>query len=492
MQNAYDIGFENQTSLKPLIWNCVLLIGAVFLGNQVLTGGPLLRIVSALAILVAFAIPALERPQGAMFGLFIGLPFLGIIRRALVPATGYTSLDPLLVISSVVIVLVLVTLIFTKRGRFGGSPLSFMVFCLLMIGFLQVFNPAQGNLLVGFTGVMFVLVPMMCFFIGRSVADDNTIAKMQRFIIAAGVIAGAYGLYQVYVGFPGFEQAYLSRAGFGGLYVGSAIRPMATFTNPLEYATYLNFGVMTALAYFVHKKGVSKVWLLGAVAFMFFAGYNIGSRGFIFSAVIGAVVLIGTKAKNTFVAFLLVGLMFGGLAFQTATKQGGDGKIDETTSAAEQLQTRNKAALLDPLDPKKSTLRQHYNGVVEGLVFAFTQQPYGLGTGSTGRGSTKFGDGRSSSTELDISDATIAFGVVGGLLYIAIIMTAGIQLFMMRKMLSGPMWPAVMGMAIVSFGQWLNGGNYAVAPLIWFMLGASDWAATKARQRAREEVLLPA
>lgn len=485
---SYELELQPPSRLntKP-IWNSLMILGAIFLGNQVIAGGAVLRIVSALAVLVAFIVPALEHPKSAMYMLFSWLPFLGIIRRVLVPATGYTSLDPLLLISSAVVIIILLTLLFTGKAEMGGSPLSFMVFLFLMIGLLQVFNPAQGGIFVGLTGVMFVLVPVMCFFIGRSVADPETLAKLQRYMIFVGVIAGAYGLFQVYIGFPGFEQAYLAKAGFGGLYVGSAIRPFSTFTNPLEYSLYLSFCVMTTLSYLIYKRNMSKFLLLGALGFMVYAGYMIGSRGFIYSTVVGAIILLGSRARNMIVAFFMIAAIFGGVFLVTSSQTGSDGIVDENATAAQTLQERQNAALLDPTDPTKSTLGVHYKGVKEGLVYAFTEEPFGLGTGSTGRGSTKFGDGRSSSTELDISDAAISFGIVGGLLYMGIIVLAGWQLFRMRTLFSGPMWPAVMGMAVVSFGQWLNGGNYAVAPLIWFMLGASDMAFLRAKREKLAE-----
>lgn len=467
---------------SPRAWVAAMLLGALFLGNQVVSGGPLLRIVAALSLAAIFGIPAVSNPKRAMAMMFGFLPFLGVFRRVLVPATGFSSLDPLLLVSSAIIFVILVTLLISGRANLGGTVLARMVFWLLLIGLLQVFNPAQGNLFVGLTGVMFVLVPIMCFFIGRSIADREMIAKMQRWMIFVGVIAGAYGLYQVLVGFPGFEQAYLAKAGFGGLYVGSAIRPFSTFVNPLEYATYLNFAVMTALAYLVYRKGIKRYWIYAALGFMVYSGYLIGSRGFIVLAVVGSIVLMGLRARRAIVALTLIGLMIGGILFFTSTRGGGDIQADETATAAQQLQERNRVALLDPLDERRSTLRQHYRGVKDGLIFAFTQQPFGLGTGATGRGSQKFGDGRSSSTELDLSDATIAFGVVGGSLYLLIIPLALLQLVRMRNLLPGPMFPAILGMGLVSFGQWLNGGNYAVAPLIWFMLGAADNFYMRARQ----------
>ncbi|GAC1421950.1 MAG: hypothetical protein NVSMB57_15310 [Actinomycetota bacterium] len=478
---------SDQPGIRPYVWNGILLCGALFLGNQVVHGGAMLRIVAALALVTAFAIPAVSNPKRAMFMLFCWLPFLGIVRRGLVPATGFTKLDPLLLVSSAVIIMIFLTLLITKKANINGTWLTRLVFYLLLIGLLQVFNPAQGNLLVGLTGVMFVLVPMMCFFIGRSVADEKLIEKMHKWIIGVGVVAGAYGFYQVVVGFPGFEKAYLDRAGFGALYIGNAIRPFSTFTNPLEYSTYLNFAVVATLAYLLYRKGVGRLWLVGALAFMAYSGYLIGSRGFVVYAILGAVVLIGSRARNAAVSIGLIVMMLGGLVVYAITAKGTVKKVSATATAAETLKNRQENGLSNPLDPSQSTLRQHFSGVYSGLIFAINNAPFGLGTGSTGRGSTKFGGAGSNSTELDISDAAVAFGLVGGAMYIAIIVLTGLQLYRMRRWVPGPMIPTILGMAVVSFGQWLNGGNYAVAPLIWFMIGAADAAYLRVRTQAKAE-----
>ncbi|MHB8510948.1 MAG: hypothetical protein ACYDCC_02110 [Actinomycetota bacterium] len=479
------------SSFKPLMWNGVMLVGALFLGYQVVNGGSLLRIVAAAALITVFAIPAINQPKRAMFMLFCWLPFLGIVRRVLVPATGFSRLDPLLLVSSAVVILIFVTLLVTKRANINGTWLTRLVFYLLIIGLLQVFNPSQGNgigntIVVGLTGVMFLLVPMICFFIGRSVADEKLIQKMHHWIIAVGIITAGYGAYQVYVGFPGFEKAYLAKAGFGALYVGGAIRPFSTFTNPLEYSAYLDFAVMATLAYLLYRKGIGRYWLWGALAFMVWSGYNIGSRGFVVYAIIGAMVLIGSRARNAVLSAGLIVAMMGGLVYYAVNAKGTATQVSATASAAQQLQARNQAGLSNPLDPNQSTLRQHFTGVKDGLIFAINNAPFGLGTGSTGRGSTKFGGLGSNSTELDISDAAVAFGLVGGAIYMAIVLITGIQLYRMRKMVPGPMIPTILGMAIVSFGQWLNGGNYAVAPLIWFMIGAADAVYYKIKSQPKE------
>jgi hypothetical protein len=37
----------------------------------------------------------------------------------------------------------------------------------------------------------------------------------------------------------------------------------------------------------------------------------------------------------------------------------------------------------------------------------------------------------------------------------------------------------MVGLLIADLGQWLNGGYYAVAPLLWFLIG---WAMAQARE----------
>jgi hypothetical protein len=481
-----------ETSLKPrrgvppAFWTFVLISGGLFLGNQVTGGGPLLRVAFVLAVAVALIVPAIDQPQKAMHVLFCILPFLGLVRRLFVPVAGYSSFDPLLLLSSAVTLVIFITLILTKRANMSGTPLSGMVFFLLFIGVVQIFNPSQADgfkdvMLVGLTGVMFILIPVVCFFVGRSIADEKLITSIQRIILGVGVIAALYGLYQVLIGYPGFEQAYIAKAGFGGLYVGGAIRPFSTFVNPLEYATYLGFAVSTAAAYFLYKRQMQKFWVLGALCLIGYSGYLIGSRGFIYGSGAAVLLIIGLKAKNPFMALLVTGLLVGGIVYWTSTTSGEGVKAADDTAAA-QLGARNEIAIKDPFNEKSSTLKVHYRGVKAGLAFAFTERPFGLGTGAATRGGTKFGTGKSQSTELDISDATIAFGVIGGLLYIAIMIRTWFQLYMLRRYTNGPMWPAVAGMTIAAFGQWLNGGNYAVAPLIWFMIGASDLAYQRLRK----------
>lgn len=464
--------------LAGSVWTFALVGGGAVLGMQVTRGGLVLRIVGAVGVMVLLAIPAIENPRWAMYALFWWLPFLGLARRLLLSSAGAAPLDPLLLVTSAVSLVIFTSLLLSRRANLGGTALSRLVFYLLMIGVVQIFNPLQGGILVGLTGVMFVLVPVMCFFIGRSVADETLVSRMQRQLLVIGVGTALYGMFQVFFGLRGFEKAYVAASGPISLRIGSTIRPFSTFTNTLEYATYLGFAICVAVAALLYARGMARYLLVFAAGVMGYGGFLIGSRGFVVGTLAAVTVLIGMRARHRAASVLIVVALVAGGMYWSATRTASDEPAKQ--KGAPELAKRQEQALKDPFDRSKSTLPGHLSRVRDGFVYAFTKAPMGFGIGITSRGGRKFG-GEELGTELDVSNAALAFGALGGLLYVGIILTALVQLERLRRLVGGAVWPAILGMAIVSLGQWLNGGNYAVAPLIWFMLGAADAAYHRAR-----------
>jgi hypothetical protein len=47
---------------------------------------------------------------------------------------------------------------------------------------------------------------------------------------------------------------------------------------------------------------------------------------------------------------------------------------------------------------------------------------------------------------------------------------------------------ATVGVLVISFRFWWNGGHYALAPLLWFLLGWVDVAGPRPRGRSRTRV----
>lgn len=471
-------------SRRNAAWVFMLLVGAALLGRQVATGGPMIRVAIAVLVMGILVIPALERPRTAVIGLFILLPFLGAIRHLFLASTGAARLDPLLLVTTAVAVTVIVALVLNREMDWSGTSLSMVVFLLLVVGIIQIFNPAS-SLLVGLTGVMINLVPISFFFIARSVSDAQFTHRVVRIVITIGSLAAAYGLVQVFVGFRGFEKTFLATQSPASGRVGDTQRPFSFFNNASEYAAYAHLAFVAALAMFLFSPKARRFVSLALVVLLAYAGFLIGSRGFTVKIGLAIVILLATKARNRLLAVGIMTLLVGAAVAWGVTSTS-DSTIQEKQAGASQLVEQQLRALRDPLDPAKSTLPVHFESATRGITQALTEHPWGLGTGVSTRGGAKFG-GIEAGTEFDVGDIFLAMGVPGGILYIAAIILGIWQAARVRRALPGPVWIGIWAMAATSIGAWLVGGNYAITPLIWFLIGAADGEYKRLKARGLTE-----
>lgn len=476
--------------LSVPIFNALLIAGAFFLGKEVLKGGAMLRVYAALGIMALLALPAIRRPQAALLGLFAWLPFLGMVRRIFISNSGVAPLDPLLLISTAVTILLFIMLMISRRADMSGTPLMKLVFFFLVVATIELLNPLQGNYLVALTGVMFVITPMMMFIIARTIADEQYMRKVQTIVMVTGVFCALWGLKQVYFGFTGFEQTWLQCCGYGALRIDQTTRPFSTFSNAVEFSTYMGFAIVTCYSRLLYAKGNARIVFLGAAGVMAYAGFLVGSRGFVIGTLLAIVILTGLRVRNRLFGIMVV-LSMVAAAVGWSAVQTSDVRIQDVKPGKEQLVNQQFGALKDPTDTSKSTLPAHMLHIWAGLDTALKKRPVGLGTGAITRGGAKFGTGTSSSTELDMGNSFVAFGLVGGFLYLALVLMAFRQLYLLRRLTGNAMWVAVLGMCILSIGQWQNGGAYAISSLLWFSLGASDRAFMEVRNKPLENEALP-
>jgi hypothetical protein len=137
-----------------------------------------------------------------------------------------------------------------------------------------------------------------------------------------------------------------------------------------------------------------------------------------------------------------------------------------TTQSA--LQTHLVGGLQHPLGAQSDFPRK-FHGVVAGIKSGFTQ-PFGIGTASANIASTKFG-GATSGGESDLPTAFSALGLVGGLLFVSILVLVirrGSKVYLARRDFVSA---AALGVILATLGQWLNGAYYSVAPILWLSIG---------------------
>lgn len=451
----------------------------------VVTRPDLLRGLFAVALALFLIALCFRAPRVGVLATLTFLPFLAFTRRLLIEDAGWPSNDPLLLVGPVVVGALVVRLFVVEGRSLAPDRLSKLVLALVVIATIQVFNPAGLGLTTGVTGLMFVLGPLLWFFVGREIADDALVRRLLVVVVVSAAAIAVYGLLQSESGLPSWDIQWLdvtSGEGYTSLEVDDALRPWGTFSSSLEYALWLGVALTIAVALALHRSA----YLLLVTPLIAAAVFISGTRAALLGALFGIAVIIGLRTRRGGASLLTVvvgvAIIVGGLAtlgprLQQAAGQGGNDLVQ-----------RQVGGVTEPFS-EKSTVGLHWQLLVDGVTDGFTQ-PLGSGTGSTGRALGKSqvaasggGSEAKPTTEVDLSDMFRSFGLAGGLIYALIIV--GVAVAVLRAYGRGHVLAlAIAGLLICTFGQWMTGGHYALAPLTWLLVG---WlAARSSRERERE------
>jgi hypothetical protein len=422
------------------------------------------RFAVAAALLLLLAGVGHRTPRPLVFGLVMWLAALGLVRRVFSEFSPGGGADPLLLVGPVAILTL--TLTAYERGAFSHpTRLSRLVTAMTGLVVLGAFNPLQGSLLAGVSGLIF-FVPLLAFWIGRAYCDDSTMTKALVLFGLLSLPAAGYGLYQTFSGFPSWDRRWLETVSFASLDVEGTTRPFSTFSSSAEFGTFLAVAVVIWLGLTARKLllpiAIGVGCLLGtAIVYQ-------SSRGTVVMIVTAVGIMIGAKKRLplgfalAFAVGLLLALPFA-VGAVAPSSFGGDEQ-----SALVQHQVEG---LANPLDPETSTAGEHLDLMVNGIKSAFTA-PLGHGIAAVTRAGAKFG-GLSAGTEADPSNAAVSLGMLGLIVYLLLFAAAYSRVYRLAR--SGdPVAVACLGVVTVMLFQWLNGGQYSVAFLPWLIFGWCD------------------
>jgi len=427
------------------------------------TRPPLVRAIFAVPATVLLLTVCLKSPRTSIMALIAWLATFGTIRRLLLPSGGASGSDPLLLVSPVVVGLLVVAA--TRNGAFKNlTTLTRNVLVLSAVILLAALNPLQGGLAVGAGGLLFVLVPVLWFWIGRGLVDDGLLRRILQIVSYLAVGAAVYGLIQVSWGFPRWDERWIEAKGYASLYVGQSVRPFASFSSSSEYVGLLAIGVVI---WVLRLRGSTR--RLPAVAAL-----TILSWALVVASVRGALVVVPVAVGMTLAASRGFGFGRTALAGLGALLVLGVAvSFFDGARVSSALISRQISGLADPFDPDKSTLPLHIEALVNGLGEG-VRNPVGNGLGVITIAAERFGVGASLSTDVDPSNVAVAMGIPGLLAYGAVVFVALRAAFGRARRRLDPLALAVLGVALVTLFQWLSGGNYATAPLPWLLLGWLD------------------
>lgn len=444
------------------------VVSAVVVAFLVVAGhGPFLRLLLALLIALVLISLSLARPAAGVAATFIYLVFVAFVRRLLIPAAGWLTTDPLLLVAPLVAMTLLIKLFVLERRRLAPDLVSKLMLVLLGLTFLEVANPTGTGIGSNLAGLLYMAAPLFWFFIGREVLDDAWIDRLLMLLIVLSIVSAGFGLYQTQVAEPPWDVNWLNvTGGYSSLSVGGTIRAFGVFSSSAEYALFVGSGFALAVAFALRGR---LMWLL-AVPILAVSLFLSSGRAALITAFLGIVVMLGLRTRRPGTALLVavcaVGIAFAGLkVFSSDLSGAGSGSA---------LISHQIGGITDPLNPNSSTLIVHLQLVERGFVTGVTH-PFGTGPGSTnnaaGVGQQNNNSGQTQATEVDISNAFVALGLLGGLLYLGIViltLARGIAGYFGGREVMLP----VVGFLVVGLGQWLTGGNYALSPFTWLMIGA--------------------
>jgi hypothetical protein len=441
-------------------------------------------------VLIAVLVPlAATRPRIAIVITVVFLSLMALLRRMLISPVGWSAHDPLLLVGPAVALFLLLRLFVIEARPPLTSRLSKLIAALLVVSLVQVANPDGGGLLVGAGGLLFVAVPLLWFFIGRELVDRDLAVSLMLIVTVLAVCIGAYGLYQTEVGFPSWDRDWLDgvvvqstlSGGYGALRVGDSIRSFGTLASPSEYLMLLGLGVVICVA-FAPRLGYLPLLALPILGAALFLGSGRGALLLAALAVMTMVCLRLLRGRAALLAVLgAVAITIGALVVlgPLLSRAG--------STSTNPLVSHQAKALGNPLREGDSTLLTHFRafrtGIEEGIV-----HPLGHGTGSTNAAADRLGDDRSAGrvqvqnsgsielvrgTDIDVSNVFFGMGIVGGLLYVAILIVVGREVLRGYGRTRDPAMLATIGFGIASLGQWLSGGHYLLAPFFWLLIG---WA----------------
>ena len=420
------------------------------------------------------ALAAAIAPKRAVLALATWMVALGTVRR-LAPGSELQGLgDPLLLVGQAVL-LVLVLASPAHSGPRRLSALAYAVLAFQVLLAVSALNPLQGGLQVGVAGLLFVPAPMLGFWVGRAL-HQNDVARLLRFVAVLAIPVALYGLWQTFVGFPPWDQAWIDAVGsnYMALNVGGGIRAFGSLSSASEYAFVLGIGIVVLAAGM--RRGSSTVVLLALVGLLVVGVLLESSRGIVVTAALALGLMTAARFRLAPALAVAGGLV---LAVSLPFLAGLAAPQDPGSGLVSGLVAHQLGGLADPFGPS-STLPLHIEIMVSGL-WSGLSAPLGVGVGAVSIAASRFG-GVTAGTEADPGNAAVALGIQGLALYLVIATVGMWRAYGLARQRRDFLSLALLGVVLVTALQWFNGGQYAVAWIVWLAFGALD-AVTAAEAR---------
>lgn len=435
---------------------------SALVGAELIRQPSLIRYIAAGCVGVLAVVGATHWPRATLCVTLVMLPYLALVRRLLLEFTPWKSTDPLLLVAPIVLVLIVVRLYIIERRPLGRDRISRLVAFVLALTVLEAFNPRGGGLSAGAAALLFTAVPLLWFFVGREFATDRALELILACLVVSACLIAVYGIAQTWDGLPTWDALWVQQTGYAALHVSYVIRAFGTFSSAAEYAAFLGCAIVVTVAFALDRRP----YFLPAIPLLGYALFYESSRGILVTTLAAVLVVLAARTGSMGRALVVFAICLAGLIGGVVLERG---SLQSASSSSNPLVSHQAAGLLHPLDSKTSTLPTHFSELTSGFTHNIFD-PIGRGIASTTEAS-RLGDAQAVSTEVDLSNQFVAEGTFGGLAYAALVLcvlAVALRTAVARRDAASL---AVLGTLVALLGQWLNGGYWALAPFVWFLIG---------------------
>jgi hypothetical protein len=478
------------------LWLLPVQAASVFTLMAIGAGGQFLRTWFLGALTWLLALPLLVSLEAGLVAMMLFEPFRGIIRRGQYLFIEYSSEDPIHVITPIVTIFALVSLLRSHRlAILRASPLATSVSLLALVYLLEVFNPLQGGLVVGLSGAMFALIPLLWFYFGQYV-QHTFIRTVLKLMILLGLLTSLYGIYQLIFGYPRFEQYWIDNTEFyTSIALGHVERALATFCSAEEWGRYIEFGAIAAFGFSMGQKrlAVRAGWLAAGIGLCVFMAFT-GQRAAVFGLAVGLIALLMLSAQSVTRGLARTALLLLPFVLLTVLLKAPEQEDVWTNDENDKVSTvlsHTQRGMLKPAEEASFQERMTNWGYL--LTDVIPYRPLGSGVGAGSLAELRFS---SDAEELPPIDNTILLhgitcGFPGMLLFVWILSHASWIAFRGAKnedqdperLQTKQIIAALMCALIVNSIFGLTFTLYSVAPLVWLFMG---WVSVESLKTARD------
>lgn len=393
---------------------------------------------------------------------------LGFLRRFLpydsILSISSFHIDPLLL---VIPSCYLICFTFFQKSDVQPKILSASLKILILISTLEIFNPRQGSLVVGISGWIAYVIPILFVYAGTQI-NEKELNKILNTVKYLGVGVCVYGFTQVVFGYNSWDYKWfqsVSRSGEYSIFLNGSSRPFATFSSIGEYAQAI--GIASGIVSYQYLQSKIRFYSFFLYTLIFVSSASLtASRGALIFTIFIAIFPWVLKSRPSSISKMLllriIPSLLGSIVLIPVTFSYFFSKLDDKFSILLNRQAAGISGNNSGVTPATVHLTQTFQAFTESF-----KSVYGYGVGAIS-GSQRLNGSLRINFESDIGNSSYAFGIFGFLVMLAIF-------YGIYDSLNKLKFDDLLLLILVLFpsiNNWFNPGHYSTVWLVWVIVGA--------------------